>query len=143
MVNLFSFIMKDKGLKGFVIEYKELLHYSELTGYPFVRFRCYDDYFKFIDINCWLHFLYSEKYGRSSPLRDDERFFYNNLKKVGKIVDYCKEMKLAFNDNIVIYEYFVQIKNFILEYEDGFKHNKKIEEKFNKVGKNLKKILDY
>ena len=101
------FIMKDKGLKGYVIEFEEVTRYSELTGYPFVRFRCYDDYLKFFDIDCWLHFLYSEKNDRSSPIRDDERFFYNNLKQVGKIVDYCKEMKIEFNDNIVIYEYFL------------------------------------
>ena len=73
-------------------------------------------------------FLYSEKFNRSSLIRDDERLFYNNLKQVGKIVDYCKEIKIELNDNVVIYEYFVQIKNCIREYEDGFKHdNKKIE----------------
>ena len=62
-----TFIMKDQGLEVFVIEYTDLLHYSELTGYPFVRFRCHDDYSKFFDINFWLHFLYSEKCDRSSP----------------------------------------------------------------------------
>ena len=58
------FIMKDEGLKGFVIEYEEVTRYSELiiTGYPFVRFRCFDDYAKLFDINCWLIFLYSEKF---------------------------------------------------------------------------------
>ena len=40
--------------------------------------------------------------------------------------------------------FFIQIGNFIREYEDGFKHkNKKIEKKFNKVAKDLKKICDY
>ena len=69
--------------------------------------------------------------------------FYNNLKEVEKIVDYCKEMKIKFNNN-VIYEYFVQIKNYIREYEDGFKHNnKKIEKKFSKVAKDLKKVCEY
>ena len=115
-----TFIMRDEGLKGFVIE-----SYCELTGYPFVRFRFYDDYSKFFDINFWLNFLYYGKNVRSSLLRDDKRLFYNNLKEVGKIVDYCKEMKIEFNNNIVIYEFFVQIKNFIREYEDGFKHNNK------------------
>ena len=53
-------------------------------------------------------------------------------------------MKIEFNDNIVIYEYFAQIRNFIREYEDGFKHdNIKIEKKFNKVAEDLKKICDY
>ena len=50
------FIIKDEGLKGFVIEYEEVMHYSELTGYPFVRFRCFDDYAKLFDIDCWLLF---------------------------------------------------------------------------------------
>ena len=55
-----------------------------------------------------------------------------------QIVDYCKEMKIEFNDNIVIYEYFAQIRNFIMEYEDGFKHdNIKIEKKFNKVAEDM------
>ena len=139
-----TFVMKDKGLNGFIIEYEDLLYYSELTGYPFVRFRCFDDYSKFFDIDCWLHFLYSEKCDRSSLIRDDERLFYNNLKKVEKFVDYCKKMKIEFNDNIVIYEFFIQIGNFIREYEEGFKHNnKKIEKKFNKVAKDLNKICDY
>ena len=115
------FIMKDEGLKGFVIEYEEVTRYSELTGYPFVRFRCFDDYAKFFDIDCWLHFLYSEKFGRCSLIRDDERLFYNTLKLVGKNVDKCKEMKIEINDNIVIYEYFARIGKFIREYVEGFK----------------------
>ena len=139
-----TFVMKDKGLNGFIIEYEDLLYYSELTGYPFVRFRCFDDYSKFFDIDCWLLFLYSEKCDRSSLIRDDERLFYNNLKEVEKIVDHCKKMKIEFNDNIVIYQFFIQIGNFIREYEEGFKHkNKKIEKKFNKVAKDLNKICNH
>ena len=46
--------------------------------------------------------------------------------------------------NKVISTFFRFTKNFIKEYEDGFKHNnKKIEEKFNKVGKDLKKICKF
>ena len=139
-----TFVMKDEGLDGFVIEYEEVKYYCELTGYPFVRFRCFDDYSKFFDIDCWLHFLYFGKCDRSFLIRDDERLFYNNLKEVEKIVDYCKEMKIEFNDNIVIYEFFLQIDNFIREYEYGFKHkNKKKLKKFNKVAKDLKKICEY
>ena len=53
-------------------------------------------------------------------------------------------MKIFFNDKIVIYEFFIQIENFIREYKEGFKHNnKKIEKKFNKVAKDLIKICDY
>ena len=123
-----TFVIKDKGLDGYVIESERLEYYSELSGYPFVRFRCFDDYSKFFDIDCWLHFLYSEKCEQSSLIRDNERMFYDNLKEVEKIVDYCKKMKIEFNDNIVIYGFFIQIRNFIREYEEGFKHNnKKIE----------------
>ena len=140
-----TFEIRDEGLDGYIIEYKRLEYYSELNGYPFVRFRCFDDYSKFFYIDCWLHFLYSEKCDRSSPIRDDERLFYNNLKEVEKFVDYCNIMKIEFNDNIVIYEFFIQIRNFIREYE-GYKQkhkNKKIEKKFNKVVKDLNKICDY
>ena len=68
-------VMKDEGLNGFIIEYEDLLYYCELNGYPTVIFRCFDDYSKFFDIDCWLHFLYSEKCDlRTSAIRDDERF---------------------------------------------------------------------
>ena len=136
-----TFVMKDKGLEGFVIEYEEVMYYCELTGYPFVRFRCFDDYSKFFDIDCWLHFSYSEKCDRSSLIRDDERMFYNSLKEVEKIVDYCKKIEIVHQDEDAFLNFFIQIDNFIREYEDGFKHdNKKIEKKFNKVAKDLKKV---
>ena len=124
------FEIRDEGLDGFVIERENVYYYNDFTGYPFVRFRCFDDYLKFFDIDCWLHFLYSEECDRSSLIREDERLFYNNLKEVEKIVDYCKEMKLTYVDiKNVIYIFFGQIGNFIREYEDGFKHNNKKVEK--------------
>ena len=50
----------------------------------------------------------------------------------------------ASQGNKVISTFFRFIKKFIKEYEDGFKHNNKnIEEKFNKVGKDLKKICKF
>ena len=123
-----TFVIKDEGLDGYVIEYERLEHYNDFSGYPFVRFRCFDDYSKFFDIDCWLHFLYSEKCEQSSLIRDDERLFYHNLKEVEKIVDYCKKMKILYKDQIVFYNFFIEIGNFIREYEEGFKHkNKKIE----------------
>ena len=131
-------------MDGFIIEYERLEYYNDFSGYPIVRFRCFDDYSKFFDIDCWLHFLYSEKFDRSSLIRDDERLFLNNLKEIEKLVDYCKEMKIELEIVNVIYNFFEQIRNFITEYEDGFKHkNKKIERKFNKVAKDLKKLCDY
>ena len=96
-----TFVIKDEGLDGDVIEYERLEHYNDFTGYPFVRFRCFDDYSKFFDIDCRLHFLYSEKCEQSSLIRDDERLFYHNLKEVEKIVDYCKKMKILYKDEIV------------------------------------------
>ena len=51
-----TFKIKDEGLDGFIIEYERLEYYNDFSGYPFVRFRCFDDYSKFFDIDCWLHF---------------------------------------------------------------------------------------
>ena len=138
-----TFVIKDEGLDGFIIEYENVDYYNDFSGYPFVRFRCFDDYSKFFDIDCWLHFLYSEKCDRSSLIRDDERMFYNNLKEVEKIVDYCKKIEIEYQDEDAFFNFFIQIDNFIREYEVGFKHNKKIEKKFNEVAKDLKKICEY
>ena len=122
--NYDKFEIKDEGLEGFIIEYIRLEYYNDFSGYPFVKFRCFDDYSKFFDIDCWLHFLYSEKcHSRTSLVRDDERLFYNNIKEVQKIVDYCKTIEIDYLDEVVFYKFFIQIKNFITEYEDGFKHN--------------------
>ena len=38
-------VFKDKGLKGYIIEFTDLHYYSELNGYPHVKFRCLDDYY--------------------------------------------------------------------------------------------------
>ena len=139
-----TFVIRDEGLDGFIIEYERLEYYDELTGYPFVRFRCFDDYSKFFDIDCWLHFLYSEKCEQSSLIRDDERLFYNNLKEVQKIVDYWKKIEIVHQDEEAFFNFFTQIRKFIREYEEGFKlKNKKMEKKFNKVAKDLNKICDY
>ena len=51
------FEIRDEGLDGFVIECENVDYYNDFTGYPFVRFRCFDDYSKFFDIDCWLHFF--------------------------------------------------------------------------------------
>ena len=118
-----NFEIKDEGLEGYIIEYIRLEYYDDFSGYPYVRFRYFDDYSKFFDIDCWLHFLYSEKCdSRSSMIRDDERLFYNNLKEVQKIVDYYKRIEIDHQAEDVFYKFFIQIDNFITEYEDGFKH---------------------
>ena len=138
-----KFQIIDEGLDGYIIEYENVDYYCDLC-YPYVRFRCFDDYSKFFDIDCWLHFLYSEKCAsRSSLIRDDERLFYNNLTEVEKLVDYCKKIERNFQGKIAFYRFFEQIGNFIREYKHGFKHNnKKIEKKFNKVAKELEKICN-
>ena len=122
------FKIKDEGLDGFVIERENVDYYNDFIGYPFIRFRCFDDYSQFFDVDCWLHFLYSEKCEKSSLIRDDERMFYNNLKEVEKLVDYCQKIEIDHQDKDAFFNFFIQIDNFIREYEDGFKHNnKKIE----------------
>ena len=115
-----TFKIKDEGLDGFIIEYERLEYYNDFSNYPFVRFRCFEDYSKFFDIDCWLHFLYSEKCERSSLIRDDERLFYNNLKEVEKIVDYCKKIEIVHQDKDAFFNFFTQIRKFIREYEEGF-----------------------
>ena len=118
--------------------------FTGFTGYPYVRFRCFDDYSKFFDIDYWLHFLYSEKCEKSTLLRKGERLFYNNLEEVEKLVDYCKKIEIDHQDEDACFNFFIQIDNFIREYEDGFKHNNKnIEKMFNKVAKDLKKLCEY
>ena len=138
-----SFLLKDEGLKGFVIESEDVDYYCELTGCPYVRFSCFDDYSKFFYIDCWLHFLHSKKFYQSPLTRNvDERMFYNILKEMEKLVNCCKEIKMEFNQNRIFYSFFEEIGFFIREYDKGFKHkNKKIERKFNKVAKDLKKLF--
>ena len=120
-----NFQIIDEGLDGFIIEYENVDYFGGLD-YPYVRFRSFDDYSEFFDIDCWLHFLYSEKCGsRSSLIRDDERMFYNNLTEVEKLVDYCKKIEINFQGKIAFYRFFEQIGNFIREYKNGFKHDKK------------------
>ena len=51
--------------------------------------------------------------------------FYNNLKEVEKIVDYCKNMKIEACESYVLQMLFRFIDRFISEYQDGFKHKNK------------------
>ena len=111
-----KFEIKDGGLKGYTYEYIRLEYYSDF-GYPYVKFRCFDDYSKFFYIDCSLHFLYSENCDlRTSLIRDDERLFYNNLNEVQKIVDYFKNMEIEHQCEVVFYKFFRHIDNFISEY---------------------------
>ena len=137
--------IKDRGIKGYKIEFRDLIYYNELSGYSFIKFESFDDYFKFYNIDNHLYFLYTERYhSNSCMVREDEKLFYNILKEIEKNIEDCKNMKIEGNDCTAIYELFVHIGRFIEELENGFKHkNKKIEKKFNKVAKDLKNICKY
>ena len=131
-----TIVFKDEGLKG--------LEFVSDLGASFIKFQSFDDYSKFFNIDCWLHFLYSENsHINTSLIRDDEKMFYNNLKEAEKIIDYCKNMKIETNDSAALYDLFRYINRFVEESEDGFKHkNKKLEKKFNKLANELEKLCD-
>ena len=135
-----TIVFKDEGKKGYTIEFPDI-DYG--LGTSFIKFKSFDDYSKFFDIDCWLHFLYSENsHLNTSLIRDDEKMFYNNLKEVEKIIDYCKNKKIKTNDCTALYRLFSFIDRFVRESEDGFKQNKKIEKKFNKLANELDKLCD-
>ena len=138
-----TIVFKDEGLKGYTIEFTDL-EYDTGLGFPYVRFRSFDDHSKFFDIDCWLHFLYSENSElNTSLIRDGEKMFYNNLKEVEKIVDYCKNMKIETNGSVALYMLFRYIDRFVRESEDGFKHeNKKLEKKVNKLANELEELCE-
>ena len=131
-----TIVFKDEGLKG--------LEFVSDLGASFIKFKSFDDYSKFFNIDCWLHFLYSENsHINTSLIRDDEKMFYNNLKEAEKIIDYCKNMKIETNDSTALYDLFRYINRFVEESKDGFKHkNKKLEKKFNKLANELDKLCD-
>ena len=45
--------------------------------------------------------------------------FYNNLKEVKKIVHYCKKIEIDHQNEDAFFNFFIQIDNFIREYEYG------------------------
>ena len=140
------FKLKDEGTDGYVIELEDSVYYDDFSGYDCVRFKCFDEFLSFLDVNSKLHFLYCKKCGISTLLRKDERMFNHELKELENLVEHCKKIEFNVNnlDDHVLFKFFEEIDNFIREYEDGFKHkNKKIEKKFNKVAKDLKKICEY
>ena len=139
MRNEESFLLKDEGSKGFVIETEDLCYYSDFTGCAYVRFKCFDDYSKYFYIDCWSHCLYSEKCYRNSKIRNNERMFYNIFKEIEKLVDQCKPIEEEHMGYTIIINFFEGIHEFMREYKLGFKHNnKKIEKKFYKKTKKLK-----
>ena len=88
-----SFLLKDEGSKGFVIETEDLCHYSDFIGCPYVRFKRFEDYSKYFYIDCFLVFLYSVKCYRKSKIRNNERIFYNILKEIEKLVYQCEAIE--------------------------------------------------
>ena len=90
-----NIVFKDKGIKGYTIEFTDLEYYSELNDYPFIKFKSFDDYFKIYNIDNHLYFLYTKSYHSISCMaRDDEKLFYNILKEIEKIIEDCKNMKI-------------------------------------------------
>ena len=100
-----------------------------VSGYAFVQFKCFDDFSKFLDINCRLNNLYTEEHRLSTLLRNEERLFYYNLKEVEKFVDYCKKIEIDNQDHDAFFYFVTEIRKFIREYEEGFKHKNKKKEK--------------
>ena len=77
------FKLKDEGTKGYVIKLENsIYHFGKegIGGYAIVRFKSFDEFLVFLDINTILHFLYCKKCGISTLLRKDERMFYHELK---------------------------------------------------------------
>ena len=109
--------IKDRGIKGYKIEFRDLIYYNKLSGYSFI---------KFYDVDNHLYFLYTESYhSNSCMVREDEKLFYNILKEIEKNIEDCKNMKIEGNDCTAIYTLFVHIDRFIEESENGFKDKKK------------------
>ena len=55
-------VFKDEGEKGFTIEFPDK---DCVMGATFIKFKYFDDYSKFLNIDFWLYFLYYEKYSHS------------------------------------------------------------------------------
>ena len=70
-----SFLLKDEGPKGLVIETEDLRYYSDFSGFSYVRFKCFDDYLKYFYIDRLLNFLYSEKCYRNSNIKKMKECF--------------------------------------------------------------------
>ena len=85
------FKLKDKGEDGYVIEIDNTDYYSDFRGFDHVRFKCFDEFLSFVDVNTILHFLYCENCGISTSLRKDERMFYHELKQLEKLVEHYKK----------------------------------------------------
>ena len=139
------FKLNDQGEDGYVIEIDNTDYYSDFRGYDHVRFKCFDEFLCFVDVNTILHFLYCEYCGISTLVRKDERMFYHELKQLEKLVEHCKDIEFNVSDldEHVLYKFFEGIENFFREYVEGFKHeNKKIVKKFHKIAEILKKVTN-
>ena len=85
------FKLKDQGEDGYVIEIDNTDYYNDFRGFDHVRFKCFDEFFSFVDVNTILHFLYCEKCGISTFLRKDERMFYHELNKLERSLSIVKK----------------------------------------------------
>ena len=139
------FYLKDTLDEGFQVELYHLDFWDEFGGYSYAEFGSYEDFLCFMDVNTIIHFICCEECGQGSFLRNDERRFYHELKKLEKFVNECEDIReKGKSEEVVIFLFFEGIYNFMREYKEGFKHkNKKIEKKFNKIGKKLIRKLKF
>ena len=115
-----TFFLRYDGEDGFVVSLKDLLYWSELVGYAYVNFKCYEDFLSLMNVNTVLHFLYCEKCNLGSFLRNDERGFYHELKMLEKLVDQCEVIEDKGDEGVVIFAFFEGIRDFLREYKKGF-----------------------
>ena len=127
------FSLEDTLDYGFQMKLYHLDYSDQVVDCSLAVLDSYEEFLCLMDVDTISHNICCKECGQGSFLRNDERRFYYELKKLEKLVDECQD----FRENGVIFLFFKGIYFFIREYKEGFKHkNKKIEKKFNKIGKN-------
>ena len=134
------FYLEDTLDFGFHMKLYHLEYYSgEIVDCSLAVLDSYEDFLCLMDVDTISHNICCKECGQGSFLRNDERRFYHELKKLEKFVDECKDFReTPISEYRVIIIFFKGILLFMRKYKEGFKHkNKKIEKKFNKIGKKM------
>ena len=132
------FCLEDTLDYGFQMKLYHLDYLDEIVDCSYAMLDSYEDFLCFMDVDTILHYICCKECGEGSFLRNDERRFYHELKKLEKLVGECQDFREKGRSEHVIFIFFKGIYYFIREYKEGFKHkNKKIEKKFNKIGKKI------
>ena len=132
------FYLEDTLDFGFHMKLYHLEYYSgEIVDCSLAVLDSYEDFLCLMDVDIISHNICCKECGQGSFLRNDERRFYHELKKLEKFVDECQDFReTPISEYRVIIIFFKGIQLFMRKYKEGFKHkNKKIEKKFNKIGK--------